>query len=175
VKKNIEKLKGKVEIESRSGAGTTFMVRIPMANALTESMLVRAGESRYVIRVSSIRETFRPQTGSITHLPDGSDLIGLRGGLFPVVRLGDSAPHQGAPRFEYDRGLLVLVENHGKQLALYVDEVLGKIQSVIKSPPEMLKSSRTLAGYSIIGTRTDDVAWALDIDAVASKAGLGAG
>ena len=173
VKKNIEKLKGKVEIESHFGKGSTFLVRIPMANALTESMLVRAGESRYVIRVSSIRETFRPQASSVTHLPDGSELISLRGGLYPIVRLQPPDPAAGGTTSDVDRGLLVLVENHGKQLALYVDEVLGKIQSIIKAPPEMLKASRTLAGYSIIGTRTDDVAWALDIDAVAAKAGVG--
>lgn len=168
VKKNVERLKGRIELETTPGKGSTFLIRLPMANALTESMLVRVGVQRYVIRVSSIRETFRPARESITRLPDGSELVGLRSRLYPVVRLHNL---HGVPdsRKSLSEGLIVLVENRGRQIGLFVDEALGKVQGVIKTPPTMLKPSQTLAGYSIIGTKSDDVAWALDIDTLDNR------
>jgi two-component system chemotaxis sensor kinase CheA len=165
VKRNIEGLKGRVEVTSRPGEGTAFRIRLPMANALTESMLVRVGGLKYVLRVASIRETFRPGPGAVTRLPAGDELVRLRGEMFPVVRL--HRLHRVAGALEaIEQGLIVLVENRGRQVGLFVDEVLGKIQAVIKPPPPFLKSARSLAGCSIIGTASDAVALALDINAL---------
>lgn len=168
VKKNIQGLKGRVDLESEPGAGTTFLIRLPMANALTESMLVRVGSVKYVIRVASIRETFKPSLQSVLRLPNGDELVTLRGRRYPVVRLHlVHAIKDGETDLE--RGLIMIVENRGKQTGLFVDEVLGKIQAVIKTPPALLKSALTIAGCSIIGTASDAVALALDINALDEK------
>lgn len=169
VRRNIQGLKGRVEIASKLGQGTTFTIRIPMANALTESMLVRVGAVKYVLRVATIREIFKPPAGAVTCLPDGQELVSLRGHLYPVIRVHQLHRLPGAET-ELERGLVVLVENRGKQSALFVDEILGKIQAVIKPPPSYLKRSTTLAGCSIIGTGSDAVALALDINALDEKA-----
>lgn len=169
VRRNIQGLKGRVEVETRAGEGTTFLIRIPMANALTESMLVRVGDVRYTLRVASIRETFRPTAKAVTRLPDGREMVGLRGRLYPLVRIHRLRGVSGAET-EIEKGLIVLVENRGRQSALLVDEVLGKIQAVIKPPPSLLKSASTLAGFSIIGTGSDAVALALDINALDNEA-----
>jgi two-component system chemotaxis sensor kinase CheA len=95
-------------------------------------------------------------------------MVQLRGKLYPVIRL-----HQVHSivdgETDLERGLIMIVENRGRQTGLFVDEVLGKIQAVIKPPPGMLKSARTLAGCSIIGTDSDAVALALDINALEEK------
>ncbi len=163
VKKNIDKLKGKIEIDSKPGLGTTILIKIPMSSALTESMLVRVGAIKYVIRIASIRETFRPERKNITVTPDGEEYIYLRDKLFRILRL--HSLHRVANAItDLEEGLLIVVENRGNQLALFVDEVVAKIQGVIKPSPDFLKLAHTLAGYSIIGTQSDDVAWSLDID-----------
>lgn len=169
VKKNIVGLKGRVDLESKPGTGTSFLIRLPMANALTESMLVRVGGVKYVLRVASIRETFQPTKASVTRLPDGDELVSLRGHLYPVVRLHQVHNIAGAET-DLERGLIIIVENRGKQTGLFVDEVLGKIQAVIKPPPSFLKAAQTLAGCSIIGTESDAVALALDINALDERA-----
>jgi two-component system, chemotaxis family, sensor kinase CheA len=165
VKKNIDGLKGKVDLESKIGSGSSFLIRLPMANALTESMLVRVGSVKYVLRVASIRETFQPTLASVTKLPNGDELVALRGHLYPVIRLYQRHGIMDSET-ELDKGLIMIVENRGKQIGLFVDEVLGKIQAVIKPPPNLLKASMTLAGCSIIGTESDAVALALDINAL---------
>lgn len=169
VKRNIEGLKGRVDVESKLGEGSAFRIRIPLSNALTESMLVRVGGAKYVLRVASIRETFRPGADSVVTLPDGSELVRLRGSLYPVVRLHRVHRVRDAVS-ELDKGLIVLVENRGRQVGLFVDEVLGKIQAVIKPPPGLLKTAASLAGCSIIGTGSDAVALALDVNALEAAA-----
>lgn len=169
VKRNIEGLKGRVDIESKLGEGSAFRIRIPLTNALTESMLVRVGGAKYVLRVASIRETFRPGADSVVTLPDGNELVRLRGNLYPVVRLHRVHRVRDAVA-ELDKGLIVLVENRGHQVGLFVDEVLGKIQAVIKPPPGLLKAAASLAGCSIIGTGSDAVALALDVNALEAAA-----
>lgn len=168
VKKNIQSLKGRVDIESKLGSGSTFIIRLPMANALTESMLVRVGSVKYVIRVASIQETFQPSKSAITSLPNGDELVSLRGRLYPIIRLYQKHNIPDSET-ELDRGLIIIVENRGKQTGIFVDEVLGKIQAVIKPPPSILKSAKSLAGCSIIGTESDAIALALDINAIDQK------
>jgi two-component system chemotaxis sensor kinase CheA len=169
VKRNIEGLKGRVDVESKLGEGSAFRIRIPLSNALTESMLVRVGSAKYVLRVASIRETFRPMADAVVTLPDGAELVRLRGSLYPVVRLHRVHRVRDAET-ELEKGLIVLVENRGRQVGLFVDEVLGKIQAVIKPPPGFLKTAASLAGCSIIGTGSDAVALALDVNALEAAA-----
>jgi len=165
VKRTVEHLKGNIDIESTFGKGSRFLIRIPEANALTESMLIRVGEIRYILRISSIRETFRPEKKQFTSFPDGREFVRLRDHTYKVIRISEL---DGFPKYQNTEGpeLLVLLENRGKQIALKIDEVLGKVQGVIKSNPPYLKTAHFLAGYSIIGTNSDDVAWALNLDAI---------
>ena len=87
VRQNIEKLRGKVDIRSRPGAGTMFAIRIPLTLAIIEGMVVRVGGNRYTIPISSIKESFRPNPKQITSTPDGLEIVRIRGELQPVLRL----------------------------------------------------------------------------------------
>lgn len=164
VAKTVEKLRGRIEIESKPGQGTRLLVRVPMANALTESLIVAIGSLRYILRISSIRETFYPGPKQLISLPNGLEKVKLRDSLYPVIRL----PHSERARTRKDN-LMILIENRGHRIALAIDEVIGKIQGVIKSKPAFLRASRFVAGYAIIGTGSDDIAWALDLDRLATE------
>jgi len=165
VRKNVESLRGRVEILSEFGKGTSFLIHLPLANSLTECLLMRTGGLRYVVRVSSVRETFRPAEKDIVKTPDGMERVSCRDGLHPLLRLHRlHGLHAASPRVS--DGLVVLVENRGEQLGILVDEVLGKIQAVVKTQPSYLKQAHSLGGHAILGTRSDDVAWSLNLNAL---------
>ena len=124
VKKNIEKINGKVDIKSTMGKGSQFKMRIPLTMAIIEGMLVRVGKSTYNIPLLSIREAFRPKASQVTITPDGVEVVKLRDDMIPVVRMHNL--YDITPTFEQlDEGILVIVENDGFSAALFVDEILG--------------------------------------------------
>jgi two-component system chemotaxis sensor kinase CheA len=160
VKRNIEHLRGKVDIRSRAGAGTVFAVRIPLTLAIIEGMMVRVGVNRYIIPISSIKESFRPDPGQITRLPDGLEIVRIRGELQPVLRLHEI--YRGEPgHHQLTGGILIMVENGENKCCLFVDEILGQQQIVIKGLPGYLKHVRGVSGCAILGD--GEISMILDI------------
>lgn len=137
VKQNLNQIDGKIDIDSKAGAGTKIVLRIPLTMAIIEGMLVRVGEARYIIPILSIRESFRPAAKAITVSPEGQELVRVRERLFPVLRL--HRLHKITPTSErLDEGILVLLENQGRNVCLFVDEILGQQQTVIKGLSEYI-------------------------------------
>lgn len=150
VKKAIEKLRGRVDIHTQSGAGSTFMISLPLTLAIIEGMLVRVGDERYVIPALSIIESFRPTPEQYSTVEGKGEMILSRGRLIPMVRLGRIF----GCRTEVERpweGLVVIVEYDGKRMCLLLDELLGKEEVVIKSMGEMMKAVQGIAGGAIMG------------------------
>ena len=163
VKRNIERLRGKVDIRSRAGVGTIFAVRIPLTLAIIEGMVVRVGAHRYTIPISSIKESFRPGREQITSTPDGLEIVRIRGELQPVLRLHEL--YQVEPRyFQLSEGILIMVENSDNKYCLFVDELLGQQQIVIKGLPGYLNHVK---GCAILGD--GDISLILDIDGLISS------
>lgn len=86
VRRNIEKLRGKIEIDSRAGEGTTFTMYLPLTLAIIEGVLVGIGEERYVIPTLSVRESFRPLPGMVTTVHGRGEMVNVRGQLTPILR-----------------------------------------------------------------------------------------
>jgi len=150
VKKNIEKINGRVDIKSTLGKGSQFIMRIPLTMAIIEGMLVRVGRSTYNIPLLSIREAFRPETGQVTTTPDGVEVVKLRDDMIPVVRIHDLYGIE--PSFDkLDEGILVIVENDGISAALFVDEILGQQQTVVKGLSDYVGSPHGVSGCTILG------------------------
>jgi two-component system, chemotaxis family, sensor kinase CheA len=150
VKKVIEKLRGRVEIQTRPGQGSTFVISLPLTLAIIEGMLVRIGMDRYVIPALSIIESFRPEQGQCSRVAGRGEMILTRGRLIPLVRLD----RYFDCRFDVHEpweGLVVTVEYDGKYLCLLLDELLGKEEVVIKSMGEYIKNIRGIAGGAIMG------------------------
>lgn len=150
VKKNIEKLKGRVDIRSREGQGTTVILRIPLTLAIIEGMLVRVGKARYTIPLLTIRENVRIEKSQRTVTPDGQEVVRLREELLPVVRLHEAFRIQPDSR-NLEDGILIVAELDGKAVCLLVDEILGQQETVIKGISNYLGTARGISGCTILG------------------------
>jgi two-component system chemotaxis sensor kinase CheA len=167
VRRNLEKIKGRVDLKSTPGRGTSFMLRIPLTLAIIEGMLVRVGHAKYIIPLLAIRESFRPQEQHITVLPTGAEVVKVREELLQVSRL--YRLHKVQPDTEnLHEGILVIVDNQGEQLCLFVDEIIGQIQTVIKGLPDYMGDVEGLSGCCIMGD--GEVCLILDVGSLIKKA-----
>ncbi len=167
VKKNIEKLNGRVDIRSTPGTGTTIILRIPLTLAIIDGMLVRVGKTKYTIPVLSIRESLRPERKRITITPDRREVLRLREELIPVVRLHEVFG-KACDSSNLEEGILVIVEDAGASVALFVDEIVGQQQTVIKGLSEYIGKARGCSGCTILGDGS--VSLILDIGTLVAMA-----
>jgi two-component system chemotaxis sensor kinase CheA len=150
VKKAIEKLRGKVEINSRPGRGSTFIIRLPLTLAIMEGMLVRVGKERYIIPALSILESLRPTKEQYSTVERKGEMILSRGTLIPLIRLNQIFSIRSDSLNPWE-GLVVVVEHEGRRMCLFLDELLGKEEVVIKSLGDTLKDTKGIAGGAIMG------------------------
>jgi two-component system chemotaxis sensor kinase CheA len=150
VKKAIEKLRGKVEINSRPGRGSIFIIRLPLTLAIMEGMLVRVGKERYIIPALSILESLRPTKEQYSTVARKGEMILSRGTLIPLIRLNQIFSIR-SDSFNPWEGLVVVVEHEGRRMCLFLDELLGKEEVVIKSLGDTLKDTKGIAGGAIMG------------------------
>ena len=163
VRRNIEKMRGKIEISSIEGEGTTFTLYVPLTLAIIEGLLVGVGEERYVIPTLSVRESFRPLPGMVTQVQGRGEVVSVRGRLTPILRLGR---HLNTPHTALDptQGIIVVVEAGQDSRCLLVDQLIGKQEVVIKSLGEMFRHQTEFAGAAILGDGR--VGLILDINAL---------
>lgn len=150
VKKSIEKLRGKVDVNSVSGRGSVISIQVPLTLAIIDGMIIRAGENRYVLPVTAIRESFAASKDNYYTVEGREELMMVRNTLFPLIRLHDLfniTPDTTDPA----EALIIVLENDGKHLCLMVDEVIGKQEVVIKSLGEGIVTPKTVAGGTILG------------------------
>ncbi len=168
VKRNIEKLNGRIDIMSKAGQGSTFTLRIPLTLAIVDAMLVRVGKGKYMIPTLSIRESLVPTMQQITITPEGREILRLREEMVPVVRLYDVFGREpGSVKLK--DGILIVAEDSGRSFAFFVDEIVGQQQTVIKGLPEYVGKSNGFSGCTILGDGT--VSLIVDVGAVSQMSG----
>ncbi len=163
VRKNIEQIKGSIDIYSKYGEGTMVVIRIPLTLAIIEGMLVRVGNSSYTIPLLSIRESIQVKEEKITKTMDGQEMLRIRDELIPVIRLHELYNI----KYDYDdltKGLLVIVEHHNKAVCLFVDEIIGEQQTVIKGLSDYMDRIKGISGCTILGD--GEVSLVLDIGGI---------
>lgn len=167
VRRNIEGLRGKIDIRSTPGKGTTFAMRLPLTLAIIDGLVVRVGRQRYVIPTLSVEQSFRPSANDMHTMANRLNMVMVRGELLPVHRLETllQIPVETATSAER---LLVLVEAHGSRACLAVDAVLGQQQVVIKSLGSAIGSRAGVAGGAVLGDGR--VALILDVAGVLAEA-----
>lgn len=150
VKKNIESLRGKIEISSVRGKGTTFTIRLPLTLAVIDGQVVSIGDQRYIIPINAIVRSLRPTSRQISSVQGRGEMILERGELIPLVRLYRLL---GAVPTEEDptKALVVVVEEDGKKCCLLVDDLLAQQQVVIKSLGDALGRVQGVSGGAIMG------------------------
>ncbi len=150
VRKNIDKLRGKIDIQSTPGAGSVFTISLPLTLAIIDGLVVSVGRERYILPTLSVRESFRPTREILSTLHERGEMVNVRGRLSPMLRLYDYfavEPESADPT----RGILVVIEADGADRCILVDRLLGKQEVVIKSLGEAFKSNRAVAGGAILG------------------------
>jgi two-component system chemotaxis sensor kinase CheA len=150
VRRNIDGIRGKIEIDSTVGAGTTFTIFMPLTLAIIEGLLVAIGDQRFVVPTLSVRESLRPLPGDVTTVHGRGELVNVRGRLVPLLRLSQHfgvTPRAATPA----DGIVVVVEAGQECRGLLVDDLLGKQEVVIKNLGETFTGRRGFAGAAILG------------------------
>ena len=167
VRRNIEALRGKVDIRSTAGKGTIFSMRLPLTMAIIDGMVVRVGKQRYVIPTLSIERSFRPQPKDLHTVVGKGEMAMVRGSLLPIYRLHHVLGHdQNDPNSAGD--LLIVVETQGARACLAADEIIGQQQVVIKTLGQSTQPIRGVSGGAILGDGR--VALILDVGGILSEA-----
>jgi len=150
VKKNIEKLRGNIDIESKQGKGSVFTLRIPLTLAIMEAMLIRVGESIYALPILSLRESFRANPDSITTTMDGLEVVNIRQEILPVIRIHEILNIEPDSNNLQD-GILMIIETREKRVCLFADEIVGQQQAVIKGLSDFIGKVSGITGCMILG------------------------
>lgn len=149
-RRNIERIRGTIRIESVPGRGTTFVVAIPLTLAIIEGLLVAVGDQRYVVPALAVRESFRPRPDAVSTVHGRGEVVAVRGRLVPIVRLARLCGVAGGVQTPAE-GILVAVEVGNEVRCLLVDALLGKQEVVIKSLGETFAGRAGFAGAAILG------------------------
>ncbi|WP_187335041.1 chemotaxis protein CheA [Novosphingopyxis iocasae] len=164
VKRTIESLRGTIEVTSEPGQGSTIALRIPLTLAIIEGLLVRVGEQRYVIPLSSVEECIELSLeDDMRHR--GRSLISLRGALVPFLRLRELFT-SGTKPDPYQK--IIVVSTGAERVGLVVDQIIGNHQTVIKSMSAFHRSAASFSGATILGDGA--VALILDVPQLVSLA-----
>ncbi len=150
VRKQVEKLRGRIEIRSEAGRGTTFLLKLPLTLAIIDGLVVTIGRDRYIVPMFAVTEMFRPAAESIFTIQNRREMALVRGRLLPVLRLYQRFGL--VPRTEDPcQALLIVAETEGHPFCLMVDDLIGKQEVVIKSLGEGLGKVPGVAGGAILG------------------------
>lgn len=168
VRKHINKLRGRIEIVSTGGSGTTFLLKVPLTLAIIDGLIVSVGGERFIVPIFAVREMFKASPEQVFTVEGRGEMAMVRGRLLPLVRL--AAKLGVAPRSEDPcDGLMIVGESGSRVFCLLVDELVGKQEVVIKSLGPAFREVRGFAGGAILGDGR--VGLILDLAAVAGEAG----
>ena len=154
VKKNVADVGGSVTITSEWGKGMTTTLKIPLTMAIMDGMEVTVGDSRFTIPINSVLSSMKVSAEDVIHDPARGEMVKLRENFYPIIRAKDIFQmDQGKDRIE--EGILMWVESGEHSYCLFVDELIGEQQIVVKPLPNYVNSFNIknygITGCSILG------------------------
>ena len=157
VKRNIEALRGDIEIKSKKGEGTSLIIRLPLTLAIIDGFLVKVGETFYVVPLDMVVECIEINDKEKAEM-HGNNYINLRGSILPLLNIGTFFDEQ---KNEDARSNIVVVHYAGRRYGFIVDELFGEFQTVIKPLGKIFHALKGISGATILGSGT--VALILDV------------
>jgi two-component system, chemotaxis family, sensor kinase CheA len=150
VRKQVQKLRGRIDVISKPGEGTTFLMKLPLTLAIIDGLVVGVGDQRYIVPLFAVREMLQPAEEAISTIHGRQEMAMVRGTLLPVIRLHQR--FQVKPQRQHPwESLLIVSESGSKLFCLMVDELIGKQEVVIKSLGEGMRNIPGVAGGAILG------------------------
>lgn len=150
VRRHIQKLRGRIDVDSARGRGTRFLLKLPLTLAIIDGLVVGVGEYRYIVPIYTVREIFRPTEDNIFTVRGKDEMAMVHERLLPVVRFYRRFRVKPTHK-DPCQALMIVSESDGKEFCLMVDELLGRQEVVIKSLGETLKNIPGIAGGTILG------------------------
>jgi two-component system chemotaxis sensor kinase CheA len=150
VRRNIEALRGRIDIQTVRGKGTTFSIQLPLTLAIVDGILLGVGADRFVIPTFAVLESLRPLPEQVQTLQGQACMVQVRDRLYPLLHLGEVFGIAGA-RQRISEGTVIICHDSGRSIALAVDELIGKQEVVIKGLGDMFREVRGIAGGAILG------------------------
>ncbi len=160
VTRNVEKIRGRVQIQSETALGTTITLRIPLTTAIIDGMVLRVGDWLYAIPTLDIKESMRVSKEEVLQLIDGQEVIHVRDQIIPVIQLRELHRIEKG-KYGIDEGIVVIAENAGRNVGFLIDELFGQQQLVIKALPAYLGKIDGVSGCALLGN--GDICLILDL------------
>lgn len=158
VRRNILAMGGHVDVLSTPGAGTTIRIILPLTLAILDGMLVKVGDEIYVLPLGAVMESLRPTDDMLCRFVGEERLLQVRGEYLPLVQLRQRLSVAGAPA---DDGIVVIVQSAGCRYALWVDQLIGQQQVVVKNLEHNYRKVPGVSAATILGDGS--VALILDV------------
>ncbi|NLW10808.1 MAG: chemotaxis protein CheA [Clostridiaceae bacterium] len=166
VTKNLEKIGGKLTIDSAPGEGTAFQIKIPLTLAIIDGMEITVSDKRYTIPITLIREAFRVRDEKLIVDSDGNELIMIRGKSHEIIRLHKTFDIKAAVT-DLKAGILLVVEHESRSVCVFADQLVGEHQVVVKPVPIYLGHIEGVTGCTILGDGT--ISLILDINGLVER------
>jgi two-component system chemotaxis sensor kinase CheA len=160
VRRNIKELGGKIEVRTERGRGSRFIITLPLTLAIVDGQSVAVGSETYIVPLTSIIESMQLKQAHVSRLGGRGEVFAFRGDYLPVIRLHEVFGIEPRAR-ELHEGLVVIVEGDGRRVGLFVDDLLGQQQVVIKSLESNYGHVEGVSGATILGDGS--VALILDV------------
>jgi two-component system chemotaxis sensor kinase CheA len=171
VNRNVQMLRGQIEIHSIQGKGTTFDLRLPLTLAIMDGIIVQVGSEQYIIPTLSVVESIRPKHEEISTIMGNAEMLCIRGKLLPMFRISELFQLNDAVE-DPTEALIVIVEDEGKKVGFMVDSLVGHQQIVIKSLGESMGNLKGISGGAIMAD--GQVGLILDVAGIVKLAVAGA-
>ena len=169
VRRNVKELGGKIELKSEQGKGSRFIITLPLTLAIVDGQSVAVGNETYIIPLISIVESMRLKEASISRLSGRNEVFSFRGDYLPIIRLHELFGVEPRTRSLHE-GLVVIAEGDGRRIGLFVDDLLGQQQVVIKSLETNYGRVEGVSGATILGDGS--VALILDVTGLIQAASM---
>ncbi|WP_026601232.1 chemotaxis protein CheA [Methylomonas sp. 11b] len=161
VRRNIQALGGNIEILSELGKGSTISIHLPLTLAILDGQSIAVGDETYILPLGSIIESLHVKEDRLNRVAGKGETFLLRGQYLPIIRMHQIFNVPTAKTTKLTEGLIVVVEGQGLRCGLFVDDLLGQQQVVIKSLEANYRRIEGVSGATILGDGS--VALILDI------------